>query len=95
MKDIKKFTVLDWYMQKKHISFHPKDFNKSFSLAELDVIDTTQGCVLYDDNGNEVCILIPRKKALSRKGKKDFKKHLSLMKLLMNEEKGVDSNEDD
>jgi hypothetical protein len=76
--------------KKKHISFHPKDFNKSFSLAELDVIDTTEGCVLYDDNGNEVCILIPRKKALSRKGKKAFKKHLSLMKLLMKEEKGVE-----
>jgi len=59
-------------------------------LAELDVIDTTEGCVLYDDNRNEVCILILRKKALSRKGKKDFKKHLSLMKLLMKEEKGVE-----
>ena len=59
-------------------------------MADLDVIDTTDGCVLYDDNENEVCILIPRKTSLSRKGKNDLKKHLFLMKLLMKEEKGVE-----
>lgn len=65
----------------------------NYAVEDLEIINTTDGCILCDKNDNEIFILIPRKKAISARGENDLKKHLHLMKLLMKED-GVSRGED-
>ena len=48
----------------KLISFIPQEMNpkpqvNEYSVSELNLIDTTKGCVIFDEEGNEICILVP------------------------------------
>jgi len=64
-----------------------------YTVDDLEIIDTTDGCVLCNENEKEIFILIPRATAILAK-EKDIKKHLHLMKILMKEDgisRGVDT----
>ena len=54
-------------------------------LSDLQQINTTNGCAMFDEKQVPIFILIPRSTSMKAKGKNQLKKHVSLMRNLMKE----------
>ena len=80
--------------KKRHFFFPKEDCKQKriekdvvqCNLSDLTITDTTDGCILKNDKGDNIFILLPRSSSLKTKGHKDqLKKHVRLMQNMMNE----------